>query len=140
MLPSVDLNFWAILFSSIIAMAVGFLWYSQVLFGNIWLKLSGINPKEIEKQKQKGMGKTFLISFVGTLVMNFVLALFLKYTGVTLASEGLLVGFLVWLGFVGTIGLNSVLWESRPVKMFLINTSHQLVVLLISSLILTSWV
>ena len=140
MIPSVDINYWAILVASIVSMAIGFLWYSPLLFGNAWLKVSGINTKEIEKQKEKGMGKKFFASFVSTLIMTYVLALFLKYMGVTLISEGLFIGFLIWLGFTATISLGPVLWQGKPVKIFLINTSHELVCLLVMSLILTLWV
>ncbi|MEK6937090.1 MAG: DUF1761 domain-containing protein [Nanoarchaeota archaeon] len=139
MLQSVDVNLLAVLVSAVVSMIVGMSWYSQTLFGKEWMKLMNISKKDIEKAKNKSMKKEITAAFVSNLVLAYVLSLFLKYTGASTASEGLIVGFLVWLGFQATLALGSVLWEGRPVKLYLINVAHYLVNLLVLSLILVSW-
>ena len=52
---------------------------------------------------------------------------------------GLFAAFLSWLGFVAFTGINSVTYEHKPVKLYLINTGFQLVSMLIMGAILAVW-
>ena len=140
MLPSVEINYLAVLAAAIVSMAIGMAWYSEFLFGSMWMKLMGFTSKDIEKGKKEGMGKLMLAAFVGSLVMSYILSLFIKYVQASTTLEGLEVGFWLWLGFLATSMLNSVLWEGKPTKLYLINVSHQLVSMLAMSLILILWI
>jgi len=140
MLPAIDLNYWAVLVSAVASMVIGALWYSPILFGNIWMNLMKIDPKNIDKMKDKGMGKYYFTAFNGSLIMSFVLAVLVDYAGAVTVSDALMLGFLIWLGFSVTVLLNSVLWEGKPVKVYLINIFQLLVSLLIMSTILTLWI
>ena len=44
-----QINYLAVVVCTIIAMAVGALWYSKVLFGNAWMKGVGLNPEDVKK-------------------------------------------------------------------------------------------
>ena len=139
-MQSYDINFLAILVSGIVAMIIGSLWYSPALFGKQWIKLSGMTNKKIKKAKQKGMGKTYFIAFISTLIMAYVLAVLLKFSKVATISKGFKIAFLIWIGFFATTQLGTVLWQNKPFKLYLIDTLHYLVTLLVISAILTSWV
>ena len=86
------------------------------------------------------MGKYYFTAFNGSLIMSFVLAVLVDYAGAVTVSDALMLGFLIWLGFSVTVLLNSVLWEGKPVKVYLINIFQLLVSLLIMSTILTLWI
>ena len=120
-------------------MAIGAFWYSPLLFGKTWMKLSNMSPKQLEDAKKKGMTKAYIISFISLLVMTYVLSHFVDYTEATTALEGATAGFWLWLGFIATIMLGRVLWEGKPVKLYVLNIAHYLVVLLIAGAILAVW-
>jgi hypothetical protein len=129
-------NYLAVLVAAIVSFVVGFLWYSPALFGKVWMKLMGIK-KEPSKE---GMGKSMAIGFVGTLVTAYVLAYLSGMLGYVTAGSGAMLGFLAWLGFVGTTTLGGVLWENKPWGLWLLNNGHSLVGLLIMGGILGAWV
>ena len=131
-------NILAIFVVTIISMIIGWLWYSNVLFGKTWIKLMNISKKDIEKAKKKGMTKSYIIMFISALIMNYVLALFVDYAGSF--ALGMRIGFFIWLGFFATTMIGSVLWENKPFKLYLINTFHYLVALIISGGILAIWI
>src|SRR3989338_9534456 len=120
MAPSVDINYAAVLVAAVVAYLIGFLWYS-VLFGKAWMKLSNISEKQIKKSKEKGMAKNYAIEFLSTLLMAYILAHFVDYTQGSTIMEGLQAGFWIWLGFVATIMLGSVLCERKPWKLYMVN-------------------
>ncbi len=133
------INYLAVLVSGIVCMFIGFLWYGP-LFGKIWMKLMNFDKKKMDEIKKKGMRKTAMfIAFIGALVMSYILALLINRMRVSGFSQGMLIGFLVWLGFFVTTKLGMMLWEGKPVKLYFLNVFHDLVVLLIVSGLLASW-
>jgi hypothetical protein len=134
-----DINFAAVAVSAVVAFVIGMLWYSPLLFGNVWMKLTGKKKSDLEKAKKKGMGKTFAVSIVSLLIMAGVLKYFIDLANASTVLEGAQIGFHIWLGFVATVLINSVLWEGKPVKLYLLNIAHYFVVLLVLGSILAVW-
>jgi hypothetical protein len=134
------MNYLSVFVTAIIAFFIGALWYSPILFGNAWLKLINvkIDKKAIEK-RNKSMWKTMIGGFLTTFVLVFMTDLFLNFLNIVKFSQGLTVGFLIWSGFLATTMFNIVLYEQKPVKLYLINSMHYLVVLMVSAGILAAW-
>ncbi len=120
-------------------MIIGMIWYNPKVFGSTWMKLSGIDHKKIDKSKQKGMTSSYLLAFVGSLVLSYVLSFFIDALGYSTISSGAQFGFMVWLGFFATSMLSVVLWESKPWKLYFINVTYHLVSLVILSALLAAW-
>ena len=138
-MPEFEINYLAVLVSAAAGFVIGMLWYS-VLFGKAWMKLSGMDKKKIEKERKKGMAKSYAAGFAVLVVMAFVLAHFVDMAEAATVLEGAQAGFWAWLGFVATIMLNKVLWEGKPFKLYLLDAAHYLVVLLAMGSILAVWV
>jgi len=134
-----SINYIAVLVAAVVNMIIGALWYSPVLFGNLWMRLSGMDKKSIGKSKQKGMGKLYAAAFISTFVMAFVLAHFIDYTESSTVSDGMQAGFWIWLGFIATVSLGGVLWEKKPIKVWVLNNAYNLFGLLVMGSILAVW-
>ena len=132
-------NYPAVGISAIASMVVGFLWYSPMLFGTPWMKLSGLDDKKM-KAAQKDMPKTYGISFVASLITAYVIATLVNSMLVSSLSDGLALGTVLWLGFVATTMVTGVLFQKMPWALFLINSGCQLASILAMSAILTVWI
>ncbi len=139
MAPPVDLNYLAILVSVVSSFILGALWYSPLLFGKPWMKMMGFTQQHMEEAKKKGMAKLYIGNFIATLIMVYILSHFVDYAQAKTITDGLQLGLWVWLGFIVTLQFGSILWEGKPFKLFLINTSYRLVELLIVASILSAW-
>lgn len=133
-----DVNYLPIVVAAVVSMVLGGIWYSPLLFGKIWMNLQGLKMSDMEKHKDK-MGQSYALGFLMSLVMSFVLAQFLVLADVSVLNEGLEVGFWLWLGFIGTVTLGSVLWENKPFKLYLLNNAYNLLSMLLMAGILTLW-
>ncbi len=136
------INYGAVFVAAMVSMVVGGLWFSPVLFGKTWMKLSGITPKKIAEAKKKGMNGmalSYFGQFIASLVTAYVLAHFVDYANATTFVLGLQTGFWVWLGFVAPIMLGMVLWEGKPMQLYILNVGHYLVCLLLMGGILAAW-
>jgi hypothetical protein len=135
----VIINLLAVLGSAIAMMVIGMVWYGP-LFGQQWMALMGLKKQDMDKAKKKGMGPTYIVAFIGTLVMAYVLAHTVDYAEATDFIGGAQAGFWIWLGFIAPVMLGQVLWEGKSTRLYLINASHYLVALVIAGAILATWV
>ncbi len=133
------MNYVAVLVAGIISMIIGGFWYSPAGFGKTWVKLSGMTNKQLSHAKKKGMAWSYVFAFVAALLTNWVFAQVLTLSGATSVSIGMLVGFSLWLGFIATTLLSSLLWEQKPLRLYLINAGHYLLVFLINGALLSVW-
>ena len=78
-------------------------------------------------------------SFICDLVLAFVLAHFVRWSGVETFAWGALIGFIVWVGFFAAPRLPQGIYENRPFKLFAINEGYWLVGLLIIGGLLAIW-
>ena len=129
-------NHLAILASAILQWLLGAIWYSPVLFAKPWAAMVGITPGG---SKKNAMIAGMITSFVGSLVLSFVLAHLILWSGATTAAWGALIGFIAWAGFMAAPFSASYIYEGRPFKLFAINLGYWLVCLLASGVLLALW-
>src|SRR3989338_4272446 len=138
-----ELNYWAILVAALAAMVIGGMWYGP-LFGKVWMRLTGISQEKIDEIKKKGMAKSYILNFVGYLVMAYFLAYFVlgwstSQPELNPVSIGLQTGFWLWLGLIATSSMSPVLWEGRSWKFWFLNNGYSLLKLLAMGAILGTW-
>jgi hypothetical protein len=133
-------NYVAVIVAGVLSMAIGAFWYSPAGFGKQWMKLMGFTKKDLNEAKEKGMGKSYALAFLSTLVMSYVLAVFVGFANAATILNGAVVGFWLWLGFIATTMLGIVLLQNKPVKLYVLNIAHYLVVMLVTGAILAVWV
>jgi hypothetical protein len=138
MLGMIPINYLAVLVAAIAQIVIGFLWYGP-LFGKTWIRLTG----KSDMAPAKGVGRSYAIMALGSLVMSYVLAHSLifgnSYLNTDGASAAFEVAFWTWLGFIAPVLLGSVLWEGKPWKLWALNAVYYLVSLIVMALILVMW-
>ena len=129
-----QLNIVAILAAALASFAIGGLWYSQLLFGNLWMRQAKISE---EMAASANMVRTFGLAFVAALVIACNLAIFLG-SGIG-ATAGALYGFLAGLGWVAMAFAINDLFEQRPLRLFLVNAGYHTVAFTVMGLIIGAW-
>jgi hypothetical protein len=135
------INWLAVIVAAVSMMVLGFLWYSPILFAKPWMREMGYDPNDkarMEEMKKKA-GPAYGASMVAALLSAFTLALFFAFMRVDTLQHGLEIAFHVWLGFVATVQLTTVLFMGQSLKLFAINTGYQLASYLAMAAILFLW-
>lgn len=130
------LNYMAIVTATIASFALGWIWYSPMLFSKLYMKEAKMKEADM---KHGNMGFLFLQNFLVTLVMAYVLAHFVDYAGASDWQGGAVSGFWIWLGFVATISYGRVIWAHESLTMFALNAGFHLVELLMMGAIIAGW-
>lgn len=133
------INYWAVLVSGITAFVIGGLWYSPLMFSNIWAKEAGWTKEAMDAAKNKKMHGAYLTQFVLALVKMFVLAFLVSALNISDFAGALQLAFWIWFGFELTGMIGSMLWENKSWKYVAINAGHGLVNLIVGATILAYW-
>src|SRR5688572_5643575 len=114
-------------------MVVGFIWYHPAVLGKPWMALTGRTKESMEKEKSqlpKIYGASFALALVTAYVLSHVMAMSLNFFNYAPLMTGLTSAFWMWLGFMLPVQATDVLFGSKNVKLFGINTGYQLASLL----------
>ena len=126
------INWLAVIVAAASPFVIGSLWYGPV-FGKTWMRLTGHTPGA---PGQNSMALTFGMTAVLNLVIAVSLAFFIGDGG---WQFGLQAGFAAGFTFVAmTFGV-VYLFESRPLKLWLVNAGYQTVVFTLMGTILGAW-
>ncbi len=134
-----------ILVSALAYFFLGWAWHSPLLFVKPWSKEMGFDKmsKKESAAKMKEMPKAMMGNFLALLVTAWVLSHVIQFAGAFLHKtgpiHGAITGFFIWLGFISTTLMNTVLWEGRSLKLYFINVSFHLVGLMLMGAILAAF-
>lgn len=138
----VEVNFLAVILAAVAQMALGFLWYGP-LFGKPWMKMKGFANKskeetaEMQKKMMPYYGVTFVLALVTAYVLAHVMFLSQNFFDYSSVVTGLMSGFWMWLGFMLPVQAGAIIFsENRNWKLLSIDTTYQLVALLVMGLVL----
>jgi len=132
------INYPAVLVATIAHFLVGGLWYG-VLFTNKFTELIALSPEKLQQMQNENPAKALIIAFISALVLVYILAHFIQYTKARTALDGVQTAFWLWLGFVATTQLATVVFEERKLGLYLINVGYQFVACALAGVILAIW-
>ncbi|HEY8184685.1 MAG TPA: DUF1761 domain-containing protein [Pyrinomonadaceae bacterium] len=133
------INYPAVIVATLVHYILGGLWYSPLLFGNKFLQIVPWTPEQKAQVEATAHVKELVIAFVMSLVLVYILAHFIHYTKAKNWRGGIETAFWLWLGFITTTQLATVIFELRPLGLYLINIGYQLVGCALAGLILAVW-
>ena len=132
---AVDLgvNYLAVVVAAVAAVVIGILYYGVAGLGDRLARLVGSTPLGRPGPAQ------LVIGVVVALVNAWVLALFSLNLGASSLTDGIVLGVLVWLGFMATLSGAQVAFQGRPWNAWLITSAHDVVVQVVMGAIVTLW-
>ncbi|MGZ3700020.1 MAG: DUF1761 domain-containing protein, partial [Bdellovibrionota bacterium] len=119
-----SLNWYAVFLATVIYFVLGGIWFTP-LFGKSWDQAIGFKRPASWKPGLALYLAPLLSSFTGT-VATAILA---RATGATTASDGILLGILLAIGYSAAVaGVDAVSPQNRrPLKLFLLTGSYHFV-------------
>lgn len=129
-----DINFLAVLVAAVAGFAFGAIWYMTL--SKPWMAAARIDPSKGSRSIQP-----FIVSFIMLIVIAVVMFVIINsvYLGEFSLSNGLLTGFVLWLGFMlPTMAVNQR-YQGYGWGLTIIDALHWLGVALIIGAILGLW-
>ena len=132
-----SINYLAVAVAIVINMAAGAAWYSPLLFAKPWMAANGLTEESIKEAGSATRG--YVVAVIASIVIAFAVALFAQASGADTPVEGLILGLAAGLGFVATTFAANYIFESRPLKLYLINAGYPVVSLALIGLLIGTW-
>ena len=129
----------AVIVATLVHYILGGLWYSPLLFGNKFLQIINWSPETVRQMENQSHAQELVIALATSLVLVYILAHFVQYTKASSAVGGMQTAFWLWLGFIVTTNSATVLFEQRPLGLYLINMGYQFVGCALAGVILAIW-
>lgn len=130
------LNWWTILLATLSSFVVGFLWYDKRAFGKAWMRLVGLNEKQINNSEGT---RTFTFTGIASLLSSITLGYLMIALGVTGFLEGLVFG--ATIGAVFRLGGHIIHngFSKRPAALTAIDGGHDVLALAVAGALLGIW-
>lgn len=128
-MDNVQIDLSTVVVAAVLNMVIGYLWYSKWLFGAAWSKLCHGHGKQSDCNNKTSLFYAAVVS----LVIAYFLAFFETYLGITTVTDGMFVGFCIWLGFVATSEIGAVIWSHKSFKLFALHSGCKLLSYLVMS-------
>jgi hypothetical protein len=131
------INWLAVIVSGAAAMVIGFMWYGP-LFGKAWMKANKFTEKDMKKMKITPKA-AMCFGTINSFVMAVLLALIFSALKSNSLVDGIIAGLVLWAGIAATTRVNSVIFEQRPLSLYIINAGYDLTTILAMGIILSVW-
>ncbi|MDE0646386.1 MAG: DUF1761 domain-containing protein [Gammaproteobacteria bacterium] len=128
-----QLNWWAILVSTLVAFVLGGIWYGP-LFGNLWLKELKTTKFEMEPSLTP-----FLVTFVTTFVTCLIMAMMVNALRTETWWEGALIGGVFGIAFIACSNISDGAFCRWSWKFVAIQSTYRVIYCVIMGVILTIW-
>ena len=159
-----EFNFLAILIAALSTLFIGFIWYSDKVFGTVWMREAGLNKEQMENGNRiKILILSFLYSFFLAFMMQFIVihqfgamgmiggdptkALpsytnFMADYGIAFRSfkHGAFHGFMAGVLFALPIVAINSLFERKSWKYIAIHAGYWIITLMVMGAIVCGWV
>jgi hypothetical protein len=134
-MPSLDINWLAVLVAVVAHQFIGFLWYGPV-FGKIWLAGMGKTREEMT-----GAAGGYVVAIVASLVTAIALALFLTLPPPeeVNTTTGIVYGLIASIGFVVASVATTAVFENRSMTVPVLFATYQVIGITIMGAILGAW-
>lgn len=129
---SFEINWLAVIASTIVVFVIGSIWYSPILFSRIWLR-----ETKVDVNNPGNVAMTFGAAFVLSLVAAILFGAFLGPNPPV--GDAILTGVIVGAAFIATsFGIN-YLFEQKSLTLWLINAGYHLAQYTAMGLIFGLW-
>lgn len=129
-----EINWLSVLVATVVAFAIGGLWYSPLLFSKTWVKELKISEESINNANMPLVfGTAFLLNFISAVVLDLILG-----TGASFKT-GLFTGMIISIVFIASSLGITYLFSRKSLKLFLIDAGYFVIFYSVMGAILGAW-
>ena len=133
------INYIAVILATLSSMVVGFIWYTPRVFGNTWMRLTGVNPEAGMSSAARPIIVTVIVSFVTAWVLAGAADISFHFYGGSFLASSLFTALILWAGFTAARFVTHDQFDKRPWQLTVLNCAHELVTILVMALIIGVW-
>jgi hypothetical protein len=139
----IEINYLAVLLSTIVMFILGAVWYSPLMFGNWWQEIMEVDCDKMSKEEmakmQKEMWPAYIAQFIITFITVFMLYHYIFFWKAE--ANAYYVTLMLLIGFVWPTQISGILWSQTKkkywIKQIFVSGLYQLVGLMVVAFIIS---
>jgi hypothetical protein len=120
-------------------MIVGSIWYTPKVFGNRWMRMTGVTPSGNSRDAVRPILVTVVVSFVTAWVLAGAVFIAWDFYGGSFFANSVVTAILLWAGFTAARFVTHDAFDGRPTGLTVLNVAHEFVTLVIMAIIIGVW-
>lgn len=134
-----EINYWAVLVSTVAAIVIGSVWYVPKVFGARWKRLARARDPETTTEAILPLMMSTVLAFLLAWVLAGSVAIAWHFYGGGYFWSAIVTGLTLWAGFTAGRFITHDVFEGRPSQLTVLNISHELVLVVVMSIIIGVW-
>lgn len=134
-----EINYWAVLASTVAAIVIGSIWYNPKVLGERWAKLADARNAETTTQAVLPIILSIALSFLLAWVLAGSVAIAWHFYGGGYFSSAIITALTLWAGFTAGRIITHDVFMGRPVQLTVLNVVYELVLVLAMAVIIGVW-
>jgi len=127
-------NLLAAFVAALSVFVLGGIWYSPMMFGNVWKREAGVNAQEAKKTHQPIVfAVSFLSAFIAAIAFGNFLGMLPPF------NYAIQLGLIIGVGWVATSFSINYLFAGRNIKLLLIDAGYHVVQFILYGIIFGLW-
>ena len=131
-----EINIWAVLVATLSTLVVGSLWYSRAAFGTWWMRVARVDEEKAAAAGARPIIVTVIVSFLTAWVLAGAVSIAHEFYDGAFFTDALITGLMLWAGFTAARIITHDAFEGRPGRLTLLTVGHELVTVLVMSLVI----
>lgn len=134
-----EINYWAVLASTVAAIVIGSIWYTPRVFGERWKKWGDVVDPQTSTQAMLPILVSIALAFLLAWVLAGSVAIAWHFYGGSYFSSALVTALTLWAGFTAGRIITHDVFMGRPSQLTILNISYELVLVVVMSVIIGVW-
>jgi Protein of unknown function (DUF1761) len=130
-----ETNYVAVVVAAVLHFLLGAVWFWTLM--NPWLAGIGKTPEDLAREGSPVLA--YVVAFGSNVVLAWALSWLIGATDRRSLAGGMMMGAVLWLGFVATTTATEYVFEARSFEIFAINAGYPLAGMLIMGGLLGAW-
>jgi hypothetical protein len=133
-----EFNILAVLVAGAAYWLLGALWFSLIA-GNAWSTELTKHGVTIKEPTRKALVTKLIITYLLNTLVAFGVSLILWFIGIDSVDDGIIIGLILGVCFAAAVIGITYTWESRSLKLFLIDAAYPVLGITICAIICSLW-
>lgn len=131
-----EINYLAVVLATLSTLVVGSVWYTKRAFGTYWIRVARVDEAAAARRGVWPILVTVVVSFVTAWVLAGAISIAHEFYDGAFLTDALVTGLALWAGFTAARVITHDAFEGRPTGLTALTLGHELVTVLVMSLII----
>ncbi|PZU46975.1 MAG: DUF1761 domain-containing protein [Microbacterium sp.] len=134
-----EINYWAVLVATVVAIVIGSVWYTPKVLGDRWKRLADVREPATSTQAWLPIMVSIVLAFLLAWVLAGSVAIAWHFYGGSYFGSSIVTALTLWAGFTAGRLITHDVFVGRPAQLTILNVLYELLLVVAMAVIIGVW-